>query len=330
MSQSPSELMDVLLLEQLELNLFRGLSHDIGTRYVFGGQVLGQALQAASRTVEGRVAHSLHAYFLRAGDIAAPIIYEVDRQRDGHSFSMRRVVAIQHGQPIFNMAASFQVEENGLTHQLSMPEVPPPEDLDPPEELSAEQLAKVPAKLQRWLTQQGAFEFRHVYPRNEVKPPKRPPFQHIWLRLAAPLPDDPLLHQAALAYVADYHLLGTATLPHGISYIQSNVQMASLDHAMWFHRPFRVDDWILYSCDSPSAAGGRGIGRGLFYRRDGVLIASTAQEGLIRVKDQGAPPTPPAPSTPTPPAPTAPTAPTAESDSTAKTKVLRSLFQGFP
>lgn len=278
-----SELIDLLQLERIEENLFRGQSRDIGTRFVFGGQVLGQALAAAQRTVEGRVVHSMHAYFLRAGDVEAPIVYEVDRNRDGKSFSSRRVMAIQHGQPIFTMAASFQLPEEGLTHQVSMPDVPPPEDLSEPEPISAEALAKIPAKLQRWVTNKGPFEFRHVYPRDEIKRPKRPPFQHVWFRLVDRIEDDELLHRALLAYASDFHLIGTATLPHGISYLQGNVQMASIDHAMWFHRPFRIDEWLLYSCDSPTTQGARGLSRGQIYDRQGRLIASTVQEGLMRL-----------------------------------------------
>ena len=278
------ELVDLLALERLEDNLFRGASRDIGTKYVFGGQVLGQALSAAQRTVDdARRAHSLHAYFLRAGDIDAPIVYTVDRARDGKSFSVRRVVAIQHGQPIFNCAVSFQLDEPGVEHQLSMPEVPKPEDLDPPAPIPPEELARIPVKLQRWLGRKGPFEFRHVYPRSELKPPKWPPYQQVWFRLADRAPDDPALHRAMLAYASDFHLIGTATFPHGISYFQHNVQMASLDHALWFHRAFRVDEWLLYACDSPTAQGARGLARGMIYSRDGALVASTAQEGLIRL-----------------------------------------------
>ncbi len=281
-----SELIELLSLERLEDNLFRGQSRDIGTKYVFGGQVLGQALSAAQATVEGgRMAHSLHAYFLRAGDIHAPIVYNVDRTRDGGSFSVRRVTAIQHGQPIFVLAASFQQHEAGAEHQLSMPEVPKPEDLEPSPRLAPGQLAKLPSKVQRWLSRQGPFEFRHVYPRDELDPPKRPPFQKVWFRLSEKVGDAPELHRALLAYASDFHLLGTTTFPHGISYYQPDVQMASLDHALWFHRAFRADDWLLYSIDSPSAQGSRGLARGQVFDRDGRLVASTAQEGLIRVVD---------------------------------------------
>ena len=282
-----SELIELLSLERLEDNLFRGQSRDIGTKYVFGGQVLGQALSAAQATVDGsngeRRAHSLHAYFLRAGNIEAPIVYEVDRTRDGGSFSVRRVTAIQHGRVIFFCAASFQAEEGGAEHQLSMPEVPQPEDIAPAPAVPAEVMGTLPPKVQRWLSRHGPFEFRHVYTRDELNPPKRPPFQQVWFRLTEKVGDAPELHRALLAYASDFHLLGTATFPHGISYYQPNVAMASLDHALWFHRPFRADEWLLYSLDSPSAQGGRGMARGLVFDRAGRLVASTAQEGLIRV-----------------------------------------------
>ena len=281
-----AELIDLLALERLEDNLFRGQSRDIGTKYVFGGQVLGQALTAAQSTMTTpRDAHSLHAYFLRAGDIEHPIVYHVDRTRDGGSFSVRRVTAIQHGQVIFFCAASFQEHEDGGEHQLSMPEVPKPEDLEPTPALAPEVFARLPSKVQRWLSRMGPFEFRHVYPRDELNPPKRPPFQQVWFRLSEKVGDSPELHRALLAYASDFHLLGTTTFPHGISYYQPNVQMASLDHAMWFHRPFRADEWLLYSLDSPSAQNARGIARGLIYDRAGKLVASTVQEGLIRVVD---------------------------------------------
>ncbi|MEQ4573422.1 MAG: acyl-CoA thioesterase II [Gammaproteobacteria bacterium] len=283
-----SELISLLSLERLEDNLFRGESRDIGTKYVFGGQVLGQALAAAQATVEnGRRAHSLHAYFLRAGDIEHPIVYDVDRTRDGGSFSVRRVTAIQHGKVIFFCAASFQEEEPGAEHQAKMPVVPPPEDIEQTPPVAPEVMAKLPPKVQRWLTRGGPFEFRHVYPRDELNPPKRPPFQQMWLRLNEPVGDDVGLHQALLAYASDFQLLGTSTFPHGISYYTPNVQMASLDHALWFHRSFRTDDWLLYSLDSPTAQGSRGLARGQFFTRDGVLVASTTQEGLIRVVRDG-------------------------------------------
>ena len=287
MTSPVSELIDLLSLERLEDNLFRGQSRDIGTKYVFGGQVLGQALSAAQATMdsagEPRAAHSLHAYFLRAGDIAAPIVYNVDRTRDGGSFSVRRVTAIQHGQVIFFCAASFQQQEQGVEHQMSMPEVPRPEDLAPAPAIPPDVLAKLPTKVQRWLDRTGPFEFRHVYPRDELNPPRRPPFQQVWFRLSEKVGDGPELHRALLAYASDFQLLGTANFPHGISYYQPNVQMASLDHAIWFHRPFRADDWLLYAIDSPTAQNARGLARGLIYDRDGRLVASTVQEGMIRV-----------------------------------------------
>ncbi|MEZ0470511.1 acyl-CoA thioesterase II [Luteimonas salinilitoris] len=283
--QSPvSELIELLSLERLEDNLFRGQSRDIGTKYVFGGQVLGQALSAAQATMtHSRDAHSLHAYFLRAGDIEHPIVYEVDRTRDGGTFSVRRVTAIQHGKVIFFCAASFQQHEAGAEHQFAMPEVPAPEDIAPGPSVPASVLATLPTKVQRWLDRTGPFEFRHVYPRDELDPPKRPPYQQVWFRLSEAVGDAPELHRALLAYASDFQLLGTATFPHGISYYQPGVQMASLDHGLWFHRPFRADDWLLYSIDSPSAQDSRGLARGLIYDRAGRLVASTAQEGLIRV-----------------------------------------------
>jgi acyl-CoA thioesterase-2 len=280
-----AELVDLMRLERLEDNLFRGQSRDIGTRFVFGGQVLGQALAAAQQTVDStREAHSLHAYFLRAGDIEAPIVYSVERARDGGSFSSRRVVAIQHGQPILTGSVSFQRAETGVEHQTSMPEVPAPEDVEPMQPWPAEELHRLPVKLQRWLGIDGPFEFREIWPRDERRPTKRPPLQHIWFKLVTPIDDAPALHRVLLAYASDFHLIGTATLPHGISYLTDHVQMASLDHALWFHRPFRVDEWLLYSFDSPTAQGGRGLARGQIFSRDGALVASTAQEGLIRVR----------------------------------------------
>ena len=279
-----AELVDLLQLERLEDNLFRGQSRDIGTKFVFGGQVLGQSLAAMQATVEAsRSVHSLHAFFLRPGDIDAPIVYDVDRTRDGHSFSTRRVTAIQHGNPIFVCASSFHIEEAGVEHQIGKPEVPDPEDLEPVHAPAPDVLAKLPPMMQRWLSRQVPYDVRPVYPRDELKPPKRPPYQQVWFRLKDRVADTPLLHRALLAYASDFHLLGTSTLPHGISYYQPNVQMASIDHAMWFHRPFRCDDWLLYALDSPTAQGARGLARGSIYTRDGRLVASTAQEGMIRV-----------------------------------------------
>ncbi len=275
-----AELLKLLDLERLEDNLFRGQSRDIGAPQVFGGQVLGQALVAATRTVDQRQVHSLHAYFLRRGDVNAPIIFEVDRSRDGGSFTSRRVVAIQHGQPILTMSASFQVVEPGLDHQSPMPQAPPPEGLRDLGEMNAEILDRVPEKVQCFFQHQRPFEFRPVDPPDYLQPVARPARRQVWFRVVGRLPDDQPLHRCLLAYVSDYHLLETATLPHGVSFMQ--LQMASVDHAIWFHRDLRVDDWLLYEIDSPSASGARGFSRGAVYARDGRLVASVAQEGLIR------------------------------------------------
>ncbi len=280
------DLINLLKLERIEDNIFRGESRDIGSAQVFGGQVLGQALSAAHHTVEDRVAHSLHAYFLRRGDMTAPIIYEVDRARDGGSFSVRRVVAIQHGRPIFNLGASFHSPEEGLEHQAQMPEVPGPDGLEDVTNIKAEVLARVPEKMRRFLTVKRPFEFRPVRPINFEKPECLLPEKHIWIRAVDKLPDEYSLHQNLLAYVSDYELLGTSTLPHGLLFGRGMVQMASLDHALWFHRDVRIDDWLLYAFDSPNASGARGFARGQFFSRDGVLVASAAQEGLVRVLDE--------------------------------------------
>jgi acyl-CoA thioesterase-2 len=273
----------LLELERIEDRIFRGESRDLGGARVFGGQVLGQALTAASYTVSERQVHSLHAYFLVAGDVNAPIVYEVDVARDGKSFSNRRVVAIQHGQPIFNMAASFQVPEQGLEHAVSMPQVPGPEGLADVRELPPDVLEKVPEKMRRFLTHERPFEFRPVEPIHVIAPPRAEPKRHTWVKTIDRLPDNPDLHRNVLAYVSDYQLVSTSTLPHGIHFAEGNVQLASLDHAMWFHRPFRADEWLLYAMESPNASGGRGLALGRFFSRDGRLVASTAQEGVVRV-----------------------------------------------
>jgi acyl-CoA thioesterase II len=284
MDQRLADLLQLLELEQLETNLFRGKSRDIGSPQVFGGQVLGQALSAAAATVEGRVVHSLHAYFLRRGDCNAAIVYEVDRSLDGHSFSNRRVVAIQHGQQIFNMAASFQVAEGGFDHQVAMPQVPPPEELPesggPPPEL----VARLPERVRRFFEQPRPFEFRTVRPIEYLRPRHEAPVREIWFRAVAPIDGDEMLHRRLLAYVSDFFLLDTATLPHGTSFLRPTLVMASIDHAMWFHRPLRVDDWLLYAIDSPSASGARGFARASVFARDGRLVASAAQEGLVRMR----------------------------------------------
>ncbi len=278
-----ADLLKLLELERIEDRIFRGQSRDLGGERVFGGQVLGQALTAASYTIQGRRVHSLHAYFLVAGDVDAPIVYEVEVARDGKSFSNRRVVAIQHGQPIFNMTASFQVPEEGLEHAATMPQVPGPEGLPDVRELPPDVLAKVPEKMRRFLTHERPFEFRPVEPIHVIAPPRAAPVRHIWVKTVDKLPDDPDLHRNVLAYVSDYQLVSTATLPHGIHFAEGNVQLASLDHAMWFHRPFRADEWLLYAMESPNSSGGRGLALGKIFTRDGALVASTAQEGVVRV-----------------------------------------------
>ena len=278
-----ADLLKLLELERIEDRIFRGESRDLGGGRVFGGQVLGQALTAASYTVQGRQVHSLHAYFLVAGDVNAPIVYEVELARDGKSFSNRRVVAIQHGQPIFNMTASFQVPEQGLEHAATMPQVPGPEGLADVREMPPDVLDKVPEKMRRFLTHGRPFEFRPVEPIHVITPPRSEPRRHIWVKTVDALPDNADLHRNVLAYVSDYQLVSTATLPHGIHFAEGNVQLASLDHAMWFHRPFRADEWLLYAMESPNASGGRGLALGKFFSRDGQLVASTAQEGVVRV-----------------------------------------------
>jgi len=271
-------------LERLEVNLFRGQSRDTGSAQVFGGQVLGQALKAASATIDdGRAVHSLHAYFLRRGDFTKPIVYSVDRSRDGGSFSTRRVVAIQNGEQIFICSASFQTPEPGLDYQMTAPRVPPPEELKPLAKPAPAELEKLPEKLRRWLEIERPFEFRPVQPYNPLTPVASEPVRQIWMRAVDKLPDDDALHRCLLAYMSDYWLLDTSTMPHGASFLRGNLIMASIDHAIWFHRPARVDDWLLYSLDSPSSSGARGFARGSLYSRSGALVASTAQEGLIRL-----------------------------------------------
>lgn len=280
-----TRLLGLMDLEKIEENIFRGISSTEPVQRVFGGQVLGQALMAATRTVEAsRRCHSLHAYFLRPGDPAIPILYEVDRSRDGGSFSARRVVAIQHGLAIFHLASSFQRIEEGFFHQSQMPVVPPPEDLEDEQQILLRSV-DLPAHIRSFVSRERAFETRSVIGRAlgsaSGERPARPPVDHIWLRTRGTLPDDPALHLALLAFVSDTSLLDTALLPHGKS-IFSNIQVASLDHAMWFHASFRADEWLLYAQDSPSASGARGFNRGQIYSRDGRLVASIAQEGLIR------------------------------------------------
>ena len=294
MTDVAAQLLALLDLEPLEVNIYRGQNRDLGSGRVFGGQVFAQALVAARRTVEGaREAHSVHGYFILAGDLRAPIVYFVDRLRDGHSFSTRRVTAIQHGQAIFNLSASFHVEEPGIDHQSPMPEVPAPETLVPELQLIREMADRIPEALRPVLTQDRPIDLRPVIPMDTFRPQVRPPVRHVWFRALGTLPDDRLTHQAVLAYASDYGLLLTALQPHGLSFRSPGLQLASLDHALWLHRPFRADEWLLYCMDSPAAAGARGFVRGSIYTRSGQLVASVAQEGLLRLRP--APPPPPTP-----------------------------------
>ncbi len=282
MNKSLADLVRLLTLERLELNLFRGESRDIGSPQVFGGQVLGQALVAASATVEARMVHSLHAYFLVRGDFNAPIVYEVDRARDGRHFSMRRVVAIQHGEPIFNLSASFQTAEAGLEHQIEMPDVPPPEALGSLATYADGIPPDAPPRLRAMLTEPRPFEFRPTAAPYFLNPRPQPAHKSVWFKAVDRLPDDEVLHRGLLAYASDFNLLDTATMAHGLYFPSSTLIMASIDHAMWFHRELRIDDWLLYATESPSTSGARGFTRGSIFARDGRLVASTAQEGLIR------------------------------------------------
>ena len=280
-----SELIEILSLERIEENIFRGQSQDLGWGRVFGGQVLGQSLSAAEQTVPAdRFIHSLHGYFLRPGDAAKPIVFTVDPIRDGRSFTTRRVVAVQDGRAIFSLSASFQVVEPGVEHQTGVPEVPEPEGLPSELSLIRGMADRIPEPLRKVLTQDRPIDFRPVEPMDPFDPQPRPPVRHFWLRSVGDVPDDRVLHQAVLAYASDYGLLGTALQPHGLTVRAPGLQVASLDHALWFHRPFRVDDWLLYAIDSPAAAGARGFTRGSIYTRDGKLVASVAQEGLMRVR----------------------------------------------
>lgn len=282
MNTTVDELLSILDLEPLEHNLYRGLSPQVGWQRVFGGQVIGQALVAANRTVEDRVAHSLQAYFLRAGDPTVPIIYEVDRIRDGRSFSTRRVVAIQHGAAIFSMSASFHKEEPGLTHQIEMPDVPGPEDVPSEAELKEKLIDKLPERVKAYWLAERSIEIRPVDLSRYLSREPQAPDQLVWIRATGPLGDDLATHQCVLAYASDFTLLDTALIAHGRFVFDSNLMLASLDHAVWFHQPFRADEWLLYAQDSPYSGAARAFCRGTVFTRDGRLVASTAQEGLVR------------------------------------------------
>ncbi len=285
MRDTTEMLLKTLDLEQLEVNLFRGLSPQVGWQRVFGGQVVAQALVAAAKTVSDETpVHSLHGYFLIGGDPKIPIIYEVDRIRDGRSYVTRRVNAIQHGRAIFSMSASFHAPEEGYDHQFTMPDVPMPEDLPDNEELRDLYRENTPETVRKFLERRRALEMRPVDFRHYISSDSLPPHQNIWFRAADALPDEPLIHAAVLAYASDMTLLDTALFAHGKSVFDPDMALASLDHAIWFHRPVKADDWLLYSQDSPTTSGGRGFTRGSIYSRSGILVASTAQEGVIRRK----------------------------------------------
>ncbi len=278
------ELLNILDLEKIEANIFRGRSPQVGWQRVFGGLVIAQALVASARTVPGRAPHSLHGYFLLPGDPSAPIIYEVDRLRDGQSFATRRCNAIQHGRAIFSLSASFQIEEPGLEHSVAMPDVPSPETL-PSEAEMVERFGAVMAEpIRRWFASDRPIETRAVDPSRYIRHEAGAPKQDVWLRAAGALPDDPAIHRAVLAYLSDMTLLDTALLAHGHRVFDADLQIASLDHALWFHRSFRADEWLLYAQDSPNSGGARGLARGLIFSRDGRLVASVVQEGLMRPK----------------------------------------------
>lgn len=284
------QLVDLLTLERIAPDLFRGQSEDFGNVGVFGGQVLGQAVMAAGATVDGPRMHSLHAYFLRPGNPKAPIEYEVDRARDGRSFATRRVRALQHGQNIFNLSASFHAVEEGPRHATSMPDVASPDGLLNETELRDQRLAnKGPEPRRVPVHDLMPIEMRMLQPLDPFDPERAPPVAQWWMRAIDRLPDDPVLHRALLAWASDYGFIRTAFRPHGLNFVQPDVQIVSLDHALWFHDDFRMDDWILHATDGPVAAHGRGYARGQLFTRDGRLVASSAQEGLARVKPQNQP-----------------------------------------
>ena len=284
MSDVLSELIELLALEPLGEDRYIGGSQDLGWGTIFGGQVLGQALSAAAQTVDSkRVVHSMHGYFLRTGDVSASVEYEVDRLRDGRSFTTRRVVARQHGKAIFSLAASFHADEVGFEHQDPMPAVTPPEKLVSERTMARAVADQIPDWLKGRALNPRPVETRPVNPINPMRPDVRPGERMVWYRASRALPDDPALHRYLLAYISDFNFLAVALQPHGVSWLSKGIRMASLDHAIWFHRPFRLDDWLLHVVESPSAAGARGMVRGRIYTVDGTLVATTAQEGVIRM-----------------------------------------------
>ena len=279
-------LVELLEVEEIDTDLYRGKRQPGGVGRVFGGQVIAQALQAAQRSTDApKIAHSLHAYFMRPGDENHPIILRVVRDFEGKSFATRRVIAMQGGRPILNMAASFQVPEEGLHHQDAMPDVPAPDTLKTEREIREEMVDEIPEKWRKHLLRARPIDIRPVHARSWFRPEKRGPRQQSWFRLCAPIGDDPAMHRAVLAYASDMALLGTGTLPHGVNWMTHNLQTASLDHAVWLHEPFRADEWLLYDCDSPWAGHARGFNRGRIFSQDGRLVASTAQEGLMRLRE---------------------------------------------
>lgn len=289
MARSTQALIELLHLERIEDNIYRGHNRDIGSGRIFGGQVLAQALVAARRTIEqaDRAAHSLHGYFILEGDLDVPVVYFVDCLRDGRSFTTRNVTAIQHGRAIFTLSASFHRTEESLSHQAAMPDVPPPEELRSELEIVREAPEKIPARLRDVLTQDRPLDFRPVDPYHPFDREARAPVRRTWVKSSGSLSDDPAHHQAALAYASDYGILSTALQPHGRNVRDRDLMAASLDHSLWFHRSFRADEWLLYVVESPAAHGARGFATGSFFTRDGTLVASAAQEGLLRVITPG-------------------------------------------
>ncbi|EEQ07462.1 acyl-CoA thioesterase II [Yersinia bercovieri] len=284
MSQPLAKLLDLLHLEKIEEGIFRGQSEDLGLRQVFGGQVVGQAIYAAKQTVPmDRIVHSFHSYFLRPGDSSKPIIYDVETLRDGTSFSARRISAIQNGKPIFYMTASFQSQEEGFEHQNSMPEVPSPDGLMSESDIARQFAHLIPKKVREKFIGNQPIEMRPVKFHNPLQGSVEEPNRYVWFRANGEMPDDLRVHQYLLGYASDFNFLPTALQPHGIGFLEPGVQIATIDHSMWFHRPFRLDDWLLYAVESTSASGARGFVRGQIYNQQGVLVASTVQEGVIRL-----------------------------------------------